>query len=279
MSISEAQIAHFLTFADKLADAARAAILPHFRTDVVVETKQDGAFDPVTVADREAEQSIRRLIESHFPEHGILGEEFGETPSHSGFSWILDPIDGTRAFLAGLPLWGVLIALAYEGKPIIGIIDQPYIGERFRGWPGRASLATRDGERILQARACERLTDAVIATTDSRLFTPPEAAAFEQVRATAKLARYGCDCYAYAMVALGSIDLVIESGLAPWDVAALVPVVEGAGGRVSDWRGEPIPSEWFAGGAARAQVVACGDARVRDEALIALRRSFVPAVR
>jgi histidinol phosphatase-like enzyme (inositol monophosphatase family) len=276
--VAETQIARFLAFADTLADAARAAILPHFRANAPAEAKQGSkhGFDPVTVADRDAEHSIRRLIDANFPEHGIVGEEFGEKASRSAFTWIVDPIDGTRAFLAGLPLWGVLIALAYEGKPIIGVIDQPYIGERFRGWPGGASLVARNGERPLRTRTCERLTEAVIATTDPKLFEPAEAAAFEQVRAAAKITRYGCDCYAYAMIALGSVDLVIESGLAPWDVAALVPVVEGAGGRVTDWRGAPIPNEWFVGATGRAQVAACGDARVCDEALIALRRSHAP---
>src|SRR5262249_55959095 len=159
--------------------------------------------------DREAERSIRSMIEARFPDHGIIGEEFGEKPSLSGFTWILDPIDGTRAFIAGLPLWGVLVALAHQGRPLIGLIDQPYLGERFRGWPGGAELVTRDGRRALRTRPCGRLSDAIIATTDAKLFSGPEAAAFEEVRATAKLARYGCDCYAYAMVALGTIDLVL----------------------------------------------------------------------
>jgi fructose-1,6-bisphosphatase/inositol monophosphatase family enzyme len=179
----------------------------------------------------------------------------------------------TRAFIAGLPLWGVLIALAHEGRPLIGLIDQPYLGERFRGWPGGAELVSRERRRPLRTRVCEKLPDAIIATTDAKLFSGTEAAAFDEVRATAKLARYGCDCYAYAMIALGTIDLVLESGLAPWDVAALVPVIAGAGGHIGDWRGDPIPDDWFLRADARMQVAACGDVRVRDDALAALRKA------
>jgi myo-inositol-1(or 4)-monophosphatase len=269
MRLTETQTAEFLAFADTLADAARAAILPYFRAghgpENKVENKAARGFDPVTLADRAAEQSIRELIEAAYPEHGILGEEFGEKPSASGFTWVLDPIDGTRAFIAGLPLWGVLIALSFEGRPLIGLMDQPYLGERFRGFPGGAELRTRDAVRPLQVRACEKLTDAVISTTDAKLFTPAEAAAFEQVRAAARVARYGCDCYAYCMVALGTIDAVIESGLKAWDIQALVPIIEGAGGTVTNWRGEPA----HAGG----QVIAASDPRVRDEALVALHRA------
>lgn len=276
---SAADLADFRAFADALADAARAAILPHFRADVAITAKDGprGGFDPVTAADHAAEQSIRRLIEERFPDHGIIGEEFGEKPARSPYRWVLDPIDGTRAFIAGLPLWGVLIGLTFENRPILGVIDQPYIGERFLGWTTAgargATLTTAAGAAPLKTRACETLTNAIIATTDAKLFDGAEAGGFEQVRQTAKLARYGCDCYAYAMVALGGIDLVIESGLAPWDVAALVPVIEGAGGEVTDWRGRALTPDFFAQPNARAQIVAAGDPRPRDEALVALRRA------
>ncbi|MBI1188112.1 MAG: histidinol-phosphatase [Alphaproteobacteria bacterium] len=276
---SAADLADLRAFADDLADAARAVILPHFRSDVAVTVKDGprGGFDPVTVADRAAEETIRRLIEARFPDHGIIGEEFGMKPAASPYSWVLDPIDGTRAFIAGLPLWGVLIALTYDGKPVLGIIDQPYIGERFTGWIADhdrgAALTTASGVRALKTRACARLTDAVVATTDATLFDGAEAGGFEQVRQTAKLARYGCDCYAYAMVALGGVDLVIESGLAPWDVAALAPVIAGAGGEITDWRGRALDPDFFANASARAQIIAAGDPRPRDEALVALRRA------
>ncbi|MBL8551652.1 MAG: histidinol-phosphatase [Hyphomonadaceae bacterium] len=263
--LSQAQTEEFLAFAGSLAETARGVILPYFRADHGLENKAARGFDPVTLADRAAEEALRARIEETYPEHGIIGEEYAEKPSRSGFSWVLDPIDGTRAFISGLPLWGVLIALSYEGKPLIGIMDQPYLGERFRGFPGGADLHTRDGVRPLKVRACEKLTDASISTTDVKLFTPAEAAGFEQVRAAAKLARYGCDCYAYCMVALGTLDAVIESGLKAWDIQALVPILEGAGGSVTDWRGRPS----YDGG----QVIASGDPRVRDEALVALRRA------
>jgi myo-inositol-1(or 4)-monophosphatase len=269
--LSPSQAEEYLAFADTLADAAREIILPYFRADHGLENKASKGFDPVTKADREAEEMIRTRIAAAYPDHGVLGEEYGQTPSRSGFSWIIDPIDGTRSFIAGLPLWGVLIALAHEGRPLIGVMDQPYLGERFRGWRSDAGtgadLVAGGKVRKLSVRACGKLTGALLATTDPKLFTPAEAAAFEQVRAAARVARYGGDCYAYCMVALGTIDLVIESGLNPWDIQALIPIIEGAGGEVTNWTGAPA----LQGG----QVVACGDPRVRDEALIALRRAAV----
>ena len=274
-----AQILEFRAFADELADAARGAILPLFRSDYVIEAKagKRPGFDPVTEADRAAEIMLRGRIEARYPDHGIIGEEYEDRPARGPYTWILDPIDGTRAFIAGLPLWGVLIALAHEGRPVLGVIDQPYLAERFSGWatPDErgAQLATRDGVRALQVRACAALTDATLATTDGALFSGAEAGAFAQVRAAAKLTRLGCDCYAYAMLALGAIDVVIESGLAPWDVAALMPIVEGAGGAIADWRGAALAPNWFLDRHARAQIIACGDGRVRDEALIALKRA------
>jgi histidinol phosphatase-like enzyme (inositol monophosphatase family) len=260
-----------LSFAGELADAARATILPYFRAAHAIEDKgaKNGAvYDPVTEADKAAERAMRTLIEARYPQHGILGEEFDEKPSQDGHLWVLDPIDGTRAFIAGLPLWGVLIGLVREGKPTIGVIDQPYIGERFRGWPGGADLHTRDGVRPLRVRDCAALGEARLATTDPALFAGAETAAFEAVRGQARLIRYGCDCYAYAMIAVGGLDCVIESGLAPWDAAALVPVVEGAGGSVTDWRGKPLSDrDFFRKPTARAQVLAAGDKRVRDGAI------------
>ncbi|MGE0830744.1 MAG: histidinol-phosphatase, partial [Hyphomonadaceae bacterium] len=242
MSLPDTQIQDLLAFTDELADAARAAILPYFRADVAVEAKSGAGkpFDPVTQADKEAEASIRRLIEARYPAHGIIGEEFGAKSGNAPFTWVLDPIDGTRAFIAGLPLWGVLIGLTHEDAPLIGVIDQPYLGERFRGWGSGAELITAAGARPLKTKSCARLTEAVLATTDPKLFNGAEAGGFEHVRATAKLTRYGCDCYAYAMVALGHVDLVVESGLAPWDAAALEPIIAGAGGVVTDWRGDSL---------------------------------------
>jgi histidinol phosphatase-like enzyme (inositol monophosphatase family) len=268
------QAAELLGFADTLAEAARGVVLPHFRTNIVADNKAARGFDPVTAADRACEQRMRAMIEAAHPGHGILGEEFGHKESRDGYTWYLDPIDGTRAFIAGLPLWGVLIGLAYEGRPLIGIIDQPYIGERFRGWPGGADFSRAGAARALRVRTCPSLRDAVASTTDPHLFRGGESGGFEHVRATAKLTRFGCDCYAYAMVAMGQLDLVVESGLGPWDVAALIPVLEGAGGSITNWRGAPVwEGEWFSSPKGRTQVIAFGDARVQAEALVSLQRA------
>ena len=261
--MAEGDIARFTAFAETLADAARAAILPFFRAPHVVENKGGALFDPVTEADRAAEAAMRALIEREFPTHGIQGEEFGVKASQDGHAWVLDPIDGTRAFIAGLPLWGVLIALSYQGKPIVGVMDQPYLDERYRGARDSATVTSRGQTRALKTRACARLSEAILSSTDHSLFNGPEADAFERVRAAAKLTRYGYDCYAYAMVAAGYIDCVIESGLKPHDIQALIPILEGAGGGVCAWDG----GEASQGG----QVLAYGDARVRDEVLALLR--------
>lgn len=252
-------VPRLLAFADTLADAARTAILPFFRAPHAIHNKKAESFDPVTEADRASEQRMRALIESAFPDHGILGEEFGEKPSRSGYTWILDPIDGTRAFIAGLPLWGVLIGLYHDGAPLIGVMDQPYLDERYRGWPDGANATAHGATRELKVRSCAHLADAILSTTDPYLFRGAEAEAFAAVRTHAKLTRYGADCYAYCMLASGSIDCVIESGLQPYDIAALIPIITGAGGGVCNWRG---------GDASRGgQVLAYGDVKIRDMAL------------
>lgn len=260
--MAEHDIQRFLAFADELADAARGAILPHFRAGGACDNKSADAFDPVTEADRAAERVMRAMIERAFPEHGVLGEEFERKEGRSGYEWVLDPIDGTRAFIAGLPTWGVLIALAYEGRPVVGVMDQPYLDERYRGWDDGAEAVVR-GERLtLKTRSCARLSDAILSTTSPDLFFGDEAAAFARLRAQARLTRYGYDCYAYALVAAGHMDCVIESGLKPFDIQALIPILSGAGGGVCSWRG---------GDAAQGgQVLAFSDARVRDEALALL---------
>lgn len=256
----------FIPFAHVLADAAREAILPHFRVETEIENKKsDAAFDPVTEADRGAERAMRDLIKLHHPTHGVLGEEYGETPSKDGWSWTLDPVDGTRAFISGLPVWGTLIALAFEGRPLVGIIDQGFLDERYIGFPGGAEVTARGVTQPLNVRICAHLNEAAIATTDPFLFEGAEAGGFEMVRRTSRLQRYGCDCYAYAMLAAGRMDVVIESGLKPWDVQALIPVIEGAGGMVTNWRGGPA---WMGG-----QVIASGDSRPHEQALVALKRA------
>lgn len=253
-------------FAVDLAREAARVSLPYFR-GAYEETDKGGSggFDPVTQADREAEAAIRRLIAARYPDHGVIGEEYGEDRPDADQVWILDPIDGTRAFIAGLPLWTNLIALRREGRPTVGVIGQPCLDEIFLGGPAGARLLKGGTESPLAARACPRLTDAVIATTDPDLFTGAELGAWTQVRAAARLARLGCDGYAYAMVAAGKIDLVAESGLKIWDWSALVPVIEAAGGAVSNWRGETPDGS--------GQILAVGDLGVRDQALVTLRRA------
>lgn len=256
----------FEAFAVELAREAAGVTLPFFRGDYAEENKAGpGDFDPVTQADKEAEAAIRRLISARYPDHGVIGEEYGQDRPDAEHVWVLDPIDGTRAFIAGLPLWTTLIGLRIAGKPTVGVISQPYIGELFLGGPSGAVMMARGQTTPLAVRKCERLTDAVIATTDPDIFTGAELGAWTQVRAAARLARFGCDAYAYAMVAAGRIDMVAESGLKVWDWSALVPVVEAAGGQVTDWRGGQ-PSD-------NGQIIAVGDARVREQALVAFKRA------
>jgi myo-inositol-1(or 4)-monophosphatase len=259
MTAAASDVTKLLAFADTLADAARTAILPFFRAPHRVDNKREDIFDPVTEADRASEQRMRQLIEKGFPDHAIYGEEFGEKPGSSGFQWILDPIDGTRAFVAGLPTWGVLIGLYYEGEPLIGVMDQPYLDERYRGFPGGADSTIRGMTRPLKTRACATMKDVTLSTTDPTLFRGEEIEGFKRARNASKVMRYGFDCYAYCMLASGYMDCVIEAGLKPFDIAALIPIITGAGGGVCNWDG---------GSAAQGgRVLAYGDARVRDAAI------------
>ncbi len=269
-ALTPAALQELEDFALDLARAAGAAILPLFRTENGLEDKGPaGAFDPVTAADRGAEAAIRQAVAGRFPDHGVIGEEYGEDRPDAEFVWVLDPIDGTRAFIAGLPVWTTLIALRHRGRPIVGVIAQPYLDEIFVGSGGKARLIRSGGERALAVRSCPQLTDAVIATTDPNLFKGAELGAWTQVRAAARLARLGCDAYAYAMVAQGTMDMVIEAGLKSWDIEAAIPLIEGAGGVVTDWRGQPV-------GGHGGQIVIAGDRACLDAALVALRRAATP---
>lgn len=265
MPYSEQDLKDFLSFADTLADAAGAVSLAHFRRQNDVENKDAAGFDPVTVADKGAEAAMRALIEQTYPSHGILGEEYGEVPSASGLKWVLDPIDGTRAFITGSPLWGTLIALSDENGPIIGVLDQPFMQERFVGvHTGQTKWATyqqKGGEKKeLLTRACAGLGVAKLSTTTPDMFgTQAELAAFDALAGAVQLARYGGDCYQYGMLAYGFLDLVVEAQLKPFDIQALIPIVEGAGGIVTTWEGTPAQE----GG----RVVAAGDARTHADAL------------
>lgn len=232
--------ARLLLVAEQLADAARVATLAHFRrAGLDAETKEADRFDPVTIADRASEDAMRAVLARLRPEDAILGEERAAKAGSSGLTWVLDPIDGTRAYLSGAPTWGVLIAVNDSDGPVIGIIDQPYIAERFIGAPGRAEVIGPQGRARLQTRAPRPLSEAIVFTTFPEVGLPEEGAAFHRLAAKARLVRYGMDCYAYALVAAGQIDLVIEAGLQAYDVAAPIAVIEAAGGVVTDWRGRP----------------------------------------
>jgi len=264
--LSDPGLAELDGFLLELNRASAAVILPLFRGAHGMENKpgKDG-YDPVTLADKGAEAEIRRLIGERYPGHGVIGEEMGEDRPGAEFVWVLDPIDGTRAFVAGLPVWTTLIGLRFQGEPVLGSIGQPYVGEVFIGHAGGSRLVTARGETPLRVRAGRPLAEAIIATTDPEAcFHGPELAAWRQVRAAARLARTGCDAYAYAMVAAGAIDLVLESGLKSWDVEAAVPVLAGAGGLVTDWLGAPI-------GRHGGQMAIAGDRALLDEALVSLR--------
>ncbi len=231
-------LSDFAAFACTLADAARAVTLPAAAEAQQPENKaKDGRYDPVTDADRGAERAIRALIEKHHPHHGIDGEEYGSKPAQGQYRWSLDPIDGTRAFICALPSWTTLIALLEQDEPILGVIDAPAMGERYLGADGSAQLITPDGTRPLATSGCTILAEARLATTDPYLFKGAEADAFARLRGAVRLVRYGWDAYGYARLAAGGIDLVVESGLQPHDLNALVPVVRGAGGVVGNWRG------------------------------------------
>jgi len=253
----------------RLADAAGAASLPHFRSkDLEAGNKQsDGGFDPVTVADRAAEAAIRAILAVERPDDGIFGEEQAPTTGSSGLTWVIDPIDGTRAFISGLPTWGTLVALDDGEAGRIGIVDQPHIGERFVGVRGetesRAWLSHRGERRAITTRACSGLAAATLYTTTPDMFTPREWEGYRAVERQVRLARYGVDCYAYALVALGHVDLVIESSLEAYDIAAPAALIQAAGGIVTDWRGGDC--RW--GGTA----IAAGDPAVHAEALAILR--------
>ena len=242
----------------ELSNAARAAIAAEFGNGLVAENKARHGFDPVTAADRAAERELRSLIEIRFPTHGIWGEEFGLVRGDASVRWSLDPVDGTRALLCGLPSWAILVVLIEDGRHIAGMIDLPWLEETLIGHGG---ITRRNGE-LVRTSGCTLLAEARLATTDPTLFEIGEAEAFERVRLAARLTRYGLDALAYARVATGDIDLVIESGLKPHDYDALIAVVRGAGGHIGDWRG----GEKFDTG----HVVAAASRALYDEAVALL---------
>ena len=227
--------------AHAMADAARTAVLPFFRSrNLIADNKAGQGFDPVTEGDRAAERAMRAVLSKKRPQDGIMGEEYGSQIGQSGLTWVLDPIDGTRGFLAGTPTWGVLIAVSDENGPLFGIVDQPYIGERFEGGLGRARVKGPLGVQDLKTRGSRQLEDCILFTTFPEVGTPEDGAAFRRVSNCVQLTRYGMDCYAYALLAAGHIDLVIESGLQAYDIQAPIAVIQAAGGLVTDWQGGPV---------------------------------------
>jgi histidinol phosphatase-like enzyme (inositol monophosphatase family) len=248
-----------IELAEELAALSGAVVRRYFRSGFAIDRKADDT--PVTIADREAERVMRERIEAVFPQDGVIGEEFGVRPSRSGFTWVLDPIDGTKAFMAGRPTFGTLIALCAGDRPVLGIIHQPVLGEIWLGAEGRPTTLNGAPARV---RACAGLASALVSTTSPDLFDETERAAWAALRARAATTIYGGDCYAYALLASGHADLVIESGLKVHDVAALVPVVKGAGGFATDWHGRDITISPETG------LVAAGDRRVHAETLAIL---------
>ncbi len=238
--MTEVEIAEIWALAHQLADAAREQTLLRFRSESLqIENKLDGDFDPVTEADTACERAMRNILRQYRPDDGILGEEDVAHIGTSGWTWVLDPIDGTRGFMSGTPTWGVLIALSNQDGPQLGVIDQPYIGERFFGGFGTACFTGPLGDRTLATRQTSDLQNAIIFTTHPEVGSTPERAAFQKVAQSCKLTRYGMDCYAYGLLALGQIDLVVEASLAPYDICAPIGVVQAAGGVITDWRGRP----------------------------------------
>lgn len=241
MTLSDNLISDLHETAERAADAAADVTLAYFRQpDQGLESKLAAGFDPVTLADRAAEAAIRDVIAECRPDDGILGEEHDAKKSRSGLTWVIDPIDGTRGFISGTPTWGTLISVGDHSGPILGLIDQPYIGERFIGGPGRAELLRQGAVTELSVRDIGGLSEATLFTTFPEVGSNDEAAAFRAVARKARLTRYGMDCYAYALLAAGQIDLVIEAGLQSYDVHAPIAVITAAGGIVTDWTGAPV---------------------------------------
>jgi inositol-phosphate phosphatase/L-galactose 1-phosphate phosphatase/histidinol-phosphatase len=247
---------HLVRLANELADAARPIAARYFRTGVTVDDKTDQS--PVTIADREAETAMREILARHVPEHGVFGEEHGAVRTDADYVWVLDPIDGTKAFITGLPLFGTLIGLFHRGKPVLGIIDQPILKERWLGVEGEPS--TLNGQPI-RVRACRDLDQAYLYSTSPGMFPGAYAKPHEALTEKVKLFRWGGDCYAYGLLAAGHVDLVVEASLKLYDYAALIPVITGAGGTITDWKGKPLDMN------SDGSVIAAGDAAVHRAAM------------
>lgn len=251
--------------AQALADVAQVETLRHFRTsELVADNKEPDAFDPVTVADRASEVAMREVLAKMRPDDAILGEEFGYSEGSSGLTWVLDPIDGTRGYISGTPTWGVLISVRDAAGPFFGIIAQPYIGERFIGGLGEARLIGPHGEVPLKTRSTQLLSQSILLSTFPEIGTKVELDAFQTLSSKVKLTRYGMDCYGYALLAAGQVDLVVEAGLYAYDVQAPIAVVQAAGGIMTDWKGAPVHEGGRVLAAANAQLHVAALAILRD---------------
>ena len=253
----------YIATAHALAERAGAVILPHFRARTAVNHKGGREFDPVTAADRDAEAAIRQMLAEAYSDHGIIGEEFGNERDDAQYCWIIDPIDGTRAFIMGQPLWGTLIGLTENGAPLLGMMDQPFTQERF--WSGETeSYFRRGGEtQIIHVRGCPVLGDAMLASSTPDMFTGANERPYARLAEAVRLRRFGGDCYNYCLLAMGEIDLVVETDLKPFDILPLVPIIERAGGVVSTWEG----GDPRRGG----RIIAAGDAKLHAAAMELLR--------
>ncbi|NMJ42189.1 inositol monophosphatase family protein [Roseomonas sp. JC162] len=252
----------YIAAAEAAADAAGAVIRPLFRSALLVEAKGDAS--PVTRADKEAEEAIRALIAERFPDHGVIGEEHGADRPDAEWVWVVDPIDGTRAFVTGRPLFGSLVGLLHRGKPVLGIIDQPVTGERWLGVAGRPTTFRAPIGGVAACRPCATVGEAELSCTSPDMFLPGDRVGFERLRSTARRVTWGGDCYAYGLLALGLVDIVAEATMKIWDWTALVPIVEGAGGRVTGWQGEALLP------GAEGRVLAVGDPALLPEAVALL---------
>jgi myo-inositol-1(or 4)-monophosphatase len=258
---TSSEISQLVDFAHELARLSGVVILPHFRQSIDYDNKVGpSGFDPVTAADRAAEEVIRKAIVERYPEHGIIGEEFANREAASDTAWVIDPIDGTRSFMMGLHTWGTLIGLRQAGKALIGVMNQPFTGERFWATDKAAFYAGPGGNRTLATRACPSLDAAILSSTHPELFREPgQWEAFQRVKTKVRMTRYGGDCLGYCLLAMGQLDLVVEANLQTYDIAALVPIIERAGGVVTTWEGGDAQH----GGS----VIAAGDPRLHEAAL------------
>lgn len=230
----------FTDFALGLAQAAASQILPHFRQNGPVAVKDHEHWDPVTEGDKAGERAIRHLIETRYPSHGIIGEEYGEKKGSSPLTWVLDPVDGTRAFVIGLPTWAILIALYEDGEPRVGVMCQPFVGDIFFGNPNGAWLEHRGNRQLLRTSAQRQLSDSMVGTTAPHLYKSADAAAFGRLTSRTKMVRFGLDAYSYALLSAGHLDIAMDAALQIYDIAALIPIVKGAGGAVGSWTGDDV---------------------------------------